>query len=203
MMKNLRKAFTIVELVIAILIFWIWLLVILLVLNKSIVLAKKTQLKTQATFLAKEWMELVYNLRDSNKIKYYPWNYISWTIADIQNGNYQRFKTGTMYIPYILITGYKSYLAEISNKADARLFVLTWVFYDNVGNIIYSGFFYNYFTWKKTPFYRYVIFTGVYLQPEWKLASYDKLLKLNSKVFYSFWSLTWEIVFSSFIWDWR
>lgn len=202
-MKKFNGAFTIIELVIAILIFWTWLLVILLTLNKNIIFVKKIQLKTQATFLAKEWIELVYNLRDSNKIKYYPWNYISWAVNDIQNNNYQKFEVGKMYIPYMLITGYKSYIAEISNKADARLFVKTWEYNDSVGNIVYSGFFYNYFTWKKTPFYRYVIFTWVYLQPEWKLAPYNKLLKVDSKVFYSFWNLTWEIIFSSFIWDWR
>jgi len=201
-MKKLKNAFTIIELVIAILIFWTWLLVILLTLNKNIIFAKKTQLKTQATFLAKEWIELVYNLRDSNKIRYYPWNYISWTITK-EDDTYQKFEVGKMYIPYMLITGHKSYIAEISNKADARLFVKTWEYNDSVGNIVYSGFFYNYLTWKKTPFYRYVIFTGVYLQPEWGLASYDKLLKLDSKVSYSFWSLTWEVIFSSFIWDWR
>jgi hypothetical protein len=31
----------------------------------------------------------------------------------------------------------------------------------------------------------------------------DKLLKLNSKVFYRFWNLSWEVLLSSFIGDRR
>jgi hypothetical protein len=73
---------------------------------------------------------------------------------------------------------------------------------NQAGETVYSGFFYNYFTWEKTPFYRYVTFTWVYLKPDW-LIDTDKLLKLNSKVFYSLWSLTGEVVLSSFIGDRR
>ena len=69
-----KKAFTIIELIIALTIFGFWLLVILTILNKNILLAKKVQLTTQSTLLAKEWIEIIYNIRDSNKIKYYPWD---------------------------------------------------------------------------------------------------------------------------------
>jgi aspartate oxidase len=78
--------------VVAILIFGAGLLVLLTVLNKNIILAKKVQLQTQATFLAKEGIELVYNLRDSNTIKYYPWNYLSGTMDEIKNNTYKKIE---------------------------------------------------------------------------------------------------------------
>jgi len=202
---QISKAFTIIELVIAILIFWVGLLAILTVLNKNLVFAKKVELKTQATFLAKEGMELVYNLRDSNVIKYYPWNYLSGALTEdsLKNLTYEKFETWKMYIPYLTITGYRVSLKEISDIKKARLYKLYTWYENSAGEGIYSGFFYNYFTWQKTPFYRYVMFSWVYLQPEWAVADKNQILKLTSKVFYNFWNLSWEAVFSSFIGNWR
>ena len=194
----MKKAFTLIELVVAILIFGAGLLVLLTVLNKNIILAKKVQLQTQATFLAKEGIELVYNLRDSNTIKYYPWNYLSGTMDDIKNNTYEKFEVWPRYIPYLQITGYKVNLKKISDIKKARLFKRQKTYSNQAGETVYSGFFYNYFTWEKTPFYRYVTFTWVYFKPDWLINS-DQLLKLNSKVFYSLWSLTGEVVLSSFI----
>jgi hypothetical protein len=47
------------------------------ILNKNIFLAKKVQITTQATLLAKDAMELVYNVRDTNYIKFRKWSYIT------------------------------------------------------------------------------------------------------------------------------
>ena len=202
---QISKAFTVIELVIAIIIFWTGLLAILTVLNKNLVFAKKVELKTQATFLAKEGMEFVYNLRDSNVIKYYPWNYLSWELTEdsLKNHTYEKFEVWKKYIPYLTLTGYKVNLKEISNIKKTKLYKLYTGYENAVGETIYSGIFYNYFTWKKTPFYRYIMFSWVYLKPEGAIADENQILRINSKVFYSHWSLTWEVVLSSFIGNWR
>ena len=198
----MKKAFTLIELVIALIIFWMWLLAVLVILNKNIILAKKIELKTQATLLAKEWIELVFNVRDTNNIKYLPWNYLSWTAEQIKNKNYTKIESWKMYIPLILLTWEKIILQKISNIKKARLFLQTGNFLNSVGETIYSGFFYNYFTWEKTPFYRYVMFSWFYLQPEWWTVP-NKILKVISKVWYVHWSLTWEVTLESAISDWR
>jgi len=198
----MRKAFTLIELIIAIIIFWVGLLAILVVLNKNVTLAKKLELKTQATLLAKEGMELVYNLRDSNNIKYLPWNYLTWAPEQIKNNTYVKIQTNKMYIPVVLLTWNKIVLRQISDIKKARLFLQTGNFLNPAWEMIYSWFFYNYFTWQKTPFYRYVMFSWFYLQPE-NDTKPDKILKLVSKVWYIHWSLTGQVVFESVISDWR
>lgn len=65
---------TLVEVMIAIVIFGVWILSILKVLGNNILIIQHTRLKTQATLLAKEWIELVYNLRDSNLDRSFDWN---------------------------------------------------------------------------------------------------------------------------------
>jgi hypothetical protein len=117
---------------------------------------------------------------------------------DIKNNTYEKFEVWPRYIPYLQITGYKVNLKKISDIKKARLFKRQKTYSNQAGETVYSGFFYNYFTWEKTPFYRYVTFTWVYFKPDWLINS-DQLLKLNSKVFYSLWSLTGEVVLSSFI----
>jgi len=198
----MRKAFTLIELIIAIIIFWVGLLAVLVVLNKNVTLAKKLELKTQATLLAKEGMELVYNLRDSNNIKYLPWDYLTWNADQIKNKTYVKIQSNKMYIPIVLLTWNKIVLRQISDIKKTRLFLQTGNFLNPAWEMIYSWFFYNYFTWQKTPFYRYVMFSWFYLQPE-NSTKPDKILKLVSKVWYIHWSLTGQVIFESIISDWR
>lgn len=70
------KAFTLVEMMIAIAIFSIGVLTVLNLLVNNLYFLDKASTKTQASFLAKEGIELVYNLRDSNNLKAYPRNCI-------------------------------------------------------------------------------------------------------------------------------
>jgi len=197
-----KKAFTIIELIIALIIFGFWLLVILTILNKNILLAKKVQLTTQSTLLAKEWIEIIYNIRDSNKIKYYPWDYITWDINSIRNWTYQRFQVWKYYKLRTNLTWYKNNMEEILSLDDARLYVKTWTFLNAIWETIYSGFYYNYFTWNKTPYLRYVIFTWFYLFPEWSIETVN-LLKVSSIVDYKLWWITGNIILESIITDWR
>ncbi len=64
-MKN-KSAFTLIEVMIAITVFAIGVLAVLRLITQNLVTLDTTQSRTMATFLAKEGMELVYNMRDSN-----------------------------------------------------------------------------------------------------------------------------------------
>lgn len=198
-MKKFRKAFTIIELMISIIIFWVGILVILNILNKNIFFAKKVQIQTQATLLAKDAMEIVYNIRDTNYIRFRQWNYLTWT-----NGTEQYFSLGKSYKVYTLLTWDGNILEKVSNPnfLTTRLYVLTWTFTNSVWETIYSGFYYNYFTGEKTPFWRYITFTGVYLAPEGSTKN-DYILKVISVVPYKFWGYYGKINLESFISWWR
>jgi len=203
MFTMFKKAFTIIELVIAMLIFWSWLLVVLTVINQNIISTKKVVLKTTATFLAKDAIEQVYNFRDSNVLKWLPWNYLTWTITKtIDWISYDKIQTNKMYIPIFWLTWFRVSLKEITNIKNTRLYKKDKEVNDSVGNLLFSWWTYSYFTWKKTPFYSYVIFSGVYLQWEWWIVSTDKIMKLTSKVFYQQGSLTGSVSLESFI-SWR
>lgn len=64
-----KSAFTFIEVMIAITVFAIGVLAVLRLITQNLVTLDATQSRTTATFLAKEGMELVYNMRDSNIAK--------------------------------------------------------------------------------------------------------------------------------------
>jgi len=64
-----KSAFTFIEVIIAITVFAIGVLAVLRLITQTLVTLDITQSGTTAAFLAKEGMELVYNMRDSNIAK--------------------------------------------------------------------------------------------------------------------------------------
>lgn len=69
-----KLAFTLIEILIAISVFAIGILAVLRVLTWNLSTLDSTNIKLQATVLAKEWIELLYNVRDSNLEKNLSWN---------------------------------------------------------------------------------------------------------------------------------
>lgn len=79
-----KSAFTFIEVIIAITVFAIGVLAVLRLITQNLVTLDNTQMRTTATFLAKEGMELVYNMRDSNLDKLLPRDCLAYEdIADI------------------------------------------------------------------------------------------------------------------------
>jgi len=194
-----KKWFTIVELIIAILIFWFWILVLLVILNKNVLLSKKVYLTTQSTLLAKQWMEIVYNIRDSNNIKFQKWNYLTWI-----DPNKEYFWTWKSYLVWTELTWYKNKMQQINNPnfLNTRLYKKKWNFLNTLWETVYSWLYYNYSTWEKTPFARYVWFTWVYLAPDNKIMTWD-IFKIISTVNYKYWSIKGKIVLDWFISNWK
>jgi len=200
----MKKAITIIEMIIALIIFWVWIIVILITLNKNIIISKKIQLKTQATILAKEWMEIVFNKRDSNNIKYLNWNYITWNLTDNFPWNDVYFKWWDAYKVWTSFSWYENYVEKIFSPyvLNSKLYIKTWQILNSVGEIVYSWFYYNYKTWDNTPFSRYIIFTWIYLDPEKDSLNKD-IIKINSIVKYNWWYISWNVVLESFISNWK
>lgn len=62
-----KKWFTLIEIVIMTIIISVWLLAVITTLNSWIWQVQKLNQRTIATYLAKEWIEAVYNIKETNK----------------------------------------------------------------------------------------------------------------------------------------
>lgn len=71
-----RYWFTFIEILIAIIVFSIWIFAVLGLVTSNLRWVERNDLRLQGTLLAKEWLELVYNLRDSNLERELPRNCI-------------------------------------------------------------------------------------------------------------------------------
>ena len=78
-----KKAFTLIEILIVIVIFWVGILAILSIMANSVKNFDTINMQTRATLLAKEGIDLAFHHRDSNLEQGYPRDYY----ARIENQN--------------------------------------------------------------------------------------------------------------------
>lgn len=207
-----KSAFTFIEVIIAITVFAIGVLAVLRLITQNLVTLDITQLRTNATFLAKEWIELVYNMRDSNIAKWLPWNCI--LKKDFASGDRNEVDPETVcewnfsswneenkilqisfdpewYIYTSPATAGKDFNALWT---DNRLTYLTWT----IGWREIFRYSSRHIEWQEPTFFsRYILFTGV---REWEnVLPRDSILKVESHVLFNKWSKTWEVVLESFI----
>jgi Tfp pilus assembly protein PilV len=71
---------------VALFVFGVGILSVLGMITQNISTVQFVKTQTQATFLAKEGLEVVYNVRDSNSVKSLPWNC---AVLDLENTNNQ------------------------------------------------------------------------------------------------------------------
>lgn len=71
-----QKGFTLIEILVVIVVFWVGILAILTMLTNSIGYFDIVNMQTRATMLAKESLDLAYAHRDSNLEQGYPRNYV-------------------------------------------------------------------------------------------------------------------------------
>ncbi len=203
-MKN-KSAFTLIEVIIAITVFAIGVLAVLRLITQNLVAVDANQLRTTATFLAKEWLELVYNMRDSNIHKWLPRDCVlqPWYLSDPDTACMRTFSSWMDNILQISFASWSSYtyaqpLPMIDDFSQLRswnrLYYTTWAIWWK------SVFRYAYLSWataSPTYFARYILFTGV---REWSdILPRNAILKVESHVLYTKWSKTWEIVLESLI----
>ena len=212
-----RYAFTLIEIMIAIIIFSIGILAVLRILTWDLSLMDNNDMKLQSTVFWKEWLELLYNVRDSNFEKELPWNCIMrqgiYTIPQ-ENMSYETnindeickwyFTPGQIvqlwfnkdYYMVQDITWWSNNFDTLFEKNQLCMF--TW-------NIEWNNnmFWYSYcweWAWEPTFFARYLSFTWIDVG-DGKVLSTDKIMKVEAHVLYKKWHKTWEYVFESFIWN--
>jgi len=221
-MKLKKKGFTILEVMIAIAVFSVGILSVLQLIIKNMVVVDTAKQKTFATFLAKEWIELTYNLRDSNLKKYLPrdciMNPIFYELTTEQVSNNQDticefFASWVTDWKYLQLSFDSSGYFYSQRQEPWQDF-----FEDFKNNKLY----YNQKTINDIPlvrysnkkpenqltreeyfvdsfFARYIVFKPVVEQ--WEELPLNKILKVESHVLILKWGYTGEIVLESFIWN--
>lgn len=217
----MKKKFglTLIETLVAITVFSIGVFAVLRVLTWNLSIMDRTNMKLQSTVLAKEWLELLYNVRDSNLNKWLPWDCIM--DQNIYSMDQSTLNTKIEYFGW-----------------DPKNYICAWFFGNNLSNIVQLSFdrekylsqkilskasdfdqlfednklclftweqmqWFSYCdssdSWESTFFARYLSFSPVNIS-NGSLPS-DKILKVESHVLYKKWHKTGDLVFESFIWN--
>lgn len=191
-----KSAFTLVEILIVVMVFWVGILAVLKLLTNSLGYFDAISMRTKATLLAKEGIEIAYGFRDSNIEQGYPWNYLEKekTESYLWTGGNTLFK--------VWFTGGQAYwdfepleTTELNFEETFNQFYLE-LYTGDTNKIAY----YHHSQQSELPakgFARIITFTPI---KEWETTlDINKILKVTSRVLYKRWSSTGEVVLESFI----
>lgn len=197
------SAFTLVEMLLVIIVFWIWVLAVLYGISQTLKTQDRTESMITASFLAREGIELMYSLRDSNYAKSQPRNCI------FQNGNHcweiewkdnWKYFTSWTILKIALWTWQNHIFAEEAwplatdfetNFNNFQLFYLTWK--DNPQ----FSYFYTWDWWQPLRYARYILLKPI--TDKWKTLDTSQILKIESHVLFKKSALTWDFIMESFI----
>lgn len=171
-------------------------------------LVDNVRTKTTATFLAKEWLELIYNIRDANRVRNNVWNCVpssrlfsdnsikEESVCDgyFASGEHANDLLHVSFDPvqYMSI----AWVKNTDEKTDHTLSYFTgrvsdqdmfWYAYSGEGG-------------ESSIFSRYIVFTGLVEQD--KTIPVDSMVKVESHVPYQKGGLQGEILLQSFIGKW-
>lgn len=194
-----KHSFTLIEILIALVVFGIWILSVFVLVTNNIWLVQKVKVKTTATFLAREWLEYAFNQRDTNLFKWVDWrcakldqNYNCFSYFGVWNA-YRLEKTLTWNYTFITTSvDYKTNLLYFhSGTIVTPNSTFTWFWYDH-----------NNIDWQASVFSRYIYFTWAYLQWDGNVWDESLIMKVQSHVDFNKSNLAkWEVILESFIWQ--
>ena len=201
-MKKNNAWFSIIEILIWIFIFSLWLTWAYLLLLSTSSMNAYSKNSIIASNLAREWIEIVKNVRDNNYKTLHNWNkfpwtdnnltFLTWVYYKVEN-DFNSDSTDWAIISKIQdFSEWKSQINEVSWKmSNYRLYLTP----DNT--YTYSS------NWNtKTYFYRYVKFDDVTYDSGWVMVTQSWALKLKSKViWYNYWYH--EVSLDTIITDWQ
>ncbi len=215
------KAFTLIETLIVIIIFSVGILAVLHWLTQTLRNKDYADIQIKSAFFAREWIELIFNLRDANYHKELPWNCIfenEEKPGDIKlDSNDQEinnpfckwyFWSGDNNILKIWMWNEKEYIHIETGSLDDdfdknfsgyQIYFHSWNVLNNS-----TGYLYNHDAnkWDWTRFARYLLITWV-VDEYGNAVDRDKILKIESHVWYKKWYLTGEKVMETFMWKYE
>lgn len=192
------KGMTTFEVIIAIIVFGTGILVILSMLTKNISWLSELKQRDTATMLAKEALEITYNLRDTNSDKWIIWSCTTFQTGAVDNcwNYFHETSTWESYFQVDRNTTWGYTLTEIPATGSSRMYLYTWTLYSTSWDALWSGFWYSHATWGvQTPYRRYLVFRPVisYEQNTWNI------LAVESHVEYTVGSQQKAVVLESLI----
>lgn len=201
-MKKTNKWFSIIEILIWIFIFALWLTWIFMLILSTSKMNAYSKNSIIASNLAREWIEIVRNVRDNNYLWLYNWNKMPWNNVDSKFLTWVYYKvendfsniTSWAKIEKINDFGeWKNELNDVSWKMkNYKLYLTT----DNQYTYNSNS------TNEKTYFYRYVKFEDVIYESWWTPVIQTWALKLKSKViWYNYWYH--EVQLDTILTDWQ
>ncbi|MFA7717398.1 MAG: prepilin-type N-terminal cleavage/methylation domain-containing protein [Candidatus Absconditabacterales bacterium] len=212
-MTRKLKAFTLIEMMIAITVFAIGVLAVLRVVMQDLVSMDRAQIRTMAAFLAKEGLELTYNIRDANIQKGLPRNCLltDQNLSDIFNQiepdkacawyfssgaqDHKVLQVGFTPVGYFIAQLVALSLDFAENFDTFRLSLFTGQYSGNDISRYAPGA--GTTTGDVTFFGRYILFTGV--REGNTILPLDSIVKVESHVLFIKGTNTGEIVLESFI----
>lgn len=200
-----KKWFTFIEVLIVIAVFSIGVLAVLRLVLHNMSVMDTISTRTTATFLSKEGIALVYNIRDTNRLAGLPWDCVVNTQYD---GN-----TNDGVCSDYFLTWDTNKIWQIGFDPKDKIFVhgikkseyFTGVFastslYMFSGSQVPGVVWYSYDSrWIPTAFARYIVLTGVV--EKGKILPIDRIAKIESHVLFMKGIKTWDVVLESFIWN--
>ncbi len=205
-----KKGVTLIEIVIALFVFAVGILAVVRVITTNISVIDTMKLKIQAQSLAKEGIDLVFNIRDTNLARGLDWQcaYINpeaiSKLEERQPFNGQicggSFWPDSAFRVAVDPEG-RLFAAETNSGATfEQLFTDNQLFITNLQTTAYSWQLLTHDTTQGTGslFARYITFEPVY--QEETAVDTDKLLKVTSHVLYQKGAIQGEVTLESFIW---
>lgn len=213
------KAFTLVETLIVIVVFCVGILAVLHWLSQTLRNKDHADIQIKSAFLAREWIELMFNLRDANYHKELPWNCIFERATINENHNYDVdenpfckwyfWDENAKILKIWMWTGNEYVHIETWSLGDLgnfdslftgyQIYFHTWTIVNDITWYLYNHEL-NEEEW--TWFARYLLITWV-VDENYDLIDTSNLLKIESHVLYKKWYLTWEKVMETFIWNYE
>jgi len=211
------KSFTLIETLIVIIIFSVGILAVLHWLTQTLRNKDYADIQIKSAFFAREWIELIFNLRDANYHKELPWNCIFDKNEFISDKEYEEnenpfckwyFWSGDNNILKIWMWNKKEYIhietGSLDNDFDKNFSGYQIYFHSWDALNDSTGYLYNHDAngWDWTRFARYLLITWV-VDEDGIAVDRDKLIKIESHVLYKKWYLTGEKVMETFMWNYE
>ena len=207
--KSSHLAFTLVEVLIALLVFGVGLVSVLWMVVYNITLSDNIKTQVSWTLLAKEGIEIVYNIKESNKKKDFAWNvlniqqnwsdYDQWDAFKPWDDTNNKFRVWISFNQNVWFWRYQvekltSNPPQASFNEKIRLYFHSWE-----NNL---SWYYNHIetSWKESNFSRYIEFWKVEKVAWEDEDNWDKIAKITSHVLTHKWRKK-EIKIETFIWN--
>lgn len=201
-MKKNTYWFSIIEILIWIFIFALWLTSVYMLILSTSKMNAYSKNSIIASNLSREGIEVVRNLRDNNYLGLYNWNKLPWSDVDkkISTWVYYKVENDLVNLDNLVklekiddFWEWKNELDEQNGKMNQYRLYLT-------PNNEYT---YNSWNWNtKTYFYRYITFEDVKYSSWWVNITQTWALKMISKViWYNYWYH--EVSLDTILTDWQ